>query len=86
MDVNFIRFAYVDSSQHPFSTSGNKSHSLLSGLEEDSTVRGNSCPAFRQKRRSRVLPASGDSQFLSFQNHPHAKVASFDMARPGVLH
>ena len=87
IDVNFIRFAYVDSSQPPFSTSGNKSHSLLSGLEEESTVIGEvHALLLDRKGEVRVLPASVDFQFLSVQNHPYAKAACFDIARPAILH
>ena len=86
IDANFIRFAYVGSSQPPFSTSGNKSH-CLSGLEEESTGIGEvHALLLDRKGEVRVLPASVDFQFLSVQNHPYAKAACFDTARPAVLH
>jgi hypothetical protein len=56
-------------------------------LEEESTVIGEiHALLLGRKGEVRALPASVDSQFLSVQNHPYAKVACFEMACPGLLH
>lgn len=49
-------------------------------------TKGNSCPAFRQKRGAqRTLPASIDSQLPSAQSNLYAKVVYFGVAYPDPL-